>query len=331
MTGQTPAKISSQGILILGTIGVVMAVAARQIYVESIPLLRSSTVAPEQQVVTELLDVRPDPEKLARPHLEWAEAETTKAIDESLQPIRVFFRESKGRTADFADDVLGFRSKMKLVWDTLPMTEKVHPTFVRTRFEEKIFRPVDLEHVVEQAVAGFLQQLDGIEGEMLVRLRTDMSDFPQAYPLEQIDRDVLKKSYNEAINVALEASGEDLTQATSELIVSTVAGEVLTVVALRVGVSAGILGAGGASGTVTLGVGVVVGLIVDQIVSFVWDWYADPKGSLAADLNGRLDDMSLLIVSGTDGQGGLKAELRQLAESRAKLRREALLKILKVQ
>ena len=98
-----------------------------------------------------------------------------------------------------------------------------------------------------------------------------------------------------------------------------------------IGVSAGILGAGGASGTVTLGVGVVVGLIVDQVVSFVWDWYADPQGNLAATLNSKLDDMSLLVVTGPDGRGGIKAQLQKLAATRAKLRREAIMNVLKLQ
>lgn len=333
MNGPLRRRISPRGKLVLATLGVVMGVAGRQVYVETAPLFRQASVVTtaERVEMPTAVTPLPDPERLAKPHLEWAEAETERTIEESLAPLRTFFRDSKRRTEEFAGDVLGFRSKMKLVWDTLPLTEKTHPSFVRTRFEEKIFKAADLEQVVEQAVASFLQRMEGIEGEMLVRLRTDMADFPQAYSVERLGRESLKHSYEAAIENALKASGDDLSQATSQLVVSTVAGEVLTIVALRIGVSAGILGAGGASGTVTLGVGVVVGLIVDQIVSFVWDWYADPKGNLAAQLNSRLDDMMLVIVSGPDGQGGLQGELRKLAASRAKLRREALMKVLEVQ
>lgn len=325
---KTPA-VSSQAKLLLAFLGVSIALSARQIYLQTRPLLSPASTSTAKTSTP--AEPRPDPAQLARPHLDWAAAESERAIEEALRPIRTFFRDSKKQTADYAADLLGFRSKMKLVWDTLPLTEKVHPTFVRTRFEEKIFKPADLEKIVEQTVFGYLQQVAGIEGEMLVRLRTDMADFPDSYPIVGLDRSVLKKSYEDALAVALEASGDDLTHTGSELLVSTVAGEVLTIVALRIGVSAGILGAGGATGTVTLGVGVVVGLIVDQVVSFVWDWYADPQGNLAATLNSKLDDMSLLIVSGPDGRGGIKAQLQKLAATRANLRREAILNVLKLQ
>lgn len=271
---------------------------------------------------------RVDPEILARPHLTWADEEGEERIEESLQQVRRFFREAKKGTRPFAEEVLGFRSKMKLVWDGLPLTEKTHPKFVREKFDERIFSPEELEEVIEGAVTSYLAEVEGIEGEMLVRLRTDMADFPQSYEVERLDPTTLRKEYDHAIDEVLKASGEELTQATTELLVSTVAGEVLTIVALRVGVSAGILSAGGVSGTVTLGVGVLVGLIADQIVSYVWDWYADPKGDLAMTLNSRLDDLSLLITNGAEGKGGLKKELNEVARRRAAVRREAVMKVL---
>jgi hypothetical protein len=85
---------------------------------------------------------------------------------------------------------------------------------------------------------------------------------------------------------------------------------------------------GAASGWVTLGIGAVVGLIVDQIVSWVWDWYADPKGSLSKELNGKIDQINKLIVDGSDDVQGLRARLAKLAQDRAPLRSDATLRLL---
>jgi hypothetical protein len=99
-------------------------------------------------------------------------------------------------------------------------------------------------------------------------------------------------------------------------------------VAVRLGVSAGILGTGAASGWATLGIGVVVGLIVDQIVSWVWDWWADPRGNLAAELDKKLDEINRLIVDGSADVQGLRDRLKQFARERAAARRIAVLSLL---
>jgi hypothetical protein len=111
-------------------------------------------------------------------------------------------------------------------------------------------------------------------------------------------------------------------------VVSLITGEVLTQVATRLGVSAGILGTGAASSWATFGIGLVVGIIVDQIVAWVWDWYADPTGTLAGQLGTRLDGVNRLIVDGSDDVQGLRSRLEAYAEQRAAMRETALLAIL---
>ncbi len=88
------------------------------------------------------------------------------------------------------------------------------------------------------------------------------------------------------------------------------------------------VGTGAASGWVTLGVGAVVGLIVDQIVSWVWDWYADPEGSLSKELDSKIDQINKLIVDGSNEVQGLRARLVNFAHDRAPLRSSATLLLL---
>jgi hypothetical protein len=71
-----------------------------------------------------------------------------------------------------------------------------------------------------------------------------------------------------------------------------------------------------------------VGVVIDQFVSWVWDWYADPKGNLANKLNQTLDQMSEAAIEGSDGKPGLRKRLMELNSNRARLRRTATLEML---
>ena len=68
---------------------------------------------------------------------------------------------------------------------------------------------------------------------------------------------------------------------------------------MRVGVSAGLLGAGASSSAATLGVGLAAGLVVDQIVSWAWDRWSDPRGALARATAARVDAIRRAVVEGT--------------------------------
>lgn len=273
------------------------------------------------------LKLPPPPEELAKPHLDWAQRECERVIDEHVNAVNVFFAESKKNTRAFADAVLSLRSKWLLVTDYLTNKDR-HQRFIREKFEEYIFEQSQLEEVVQQVVKSYLAHVRSIESKMLVNLRTDAADFPSAYGLGNIDENKLQGLYDEAIRRAMAATGSGLRADITTELVATIAGEVLTQVAVRLGVSAGILGTGAASGWTTFGIGLVVGLIVDQIVSRVWDWWADPRGNLAHDLENKLDELNRLIVDGSNDVKGLRSQLRDFARERAVLRRQVVLALL---
>lgn len=271
----------------------------------------------------------PSPAQLARPHLDWADQQAARALDEHLKEVDRFFAANKQNTRKFAERVLGWSSKWRLVADHVPFTNgDRHPAFIRSEFEEHLFTPAQLADLVEQVVASYLAHLRSIEGEMLVRLRADVADFPETYPIARLGPAGLEAEYGQAVAQALAAAGSGLRSDIGTLLVSEIAGEVLTQVAVRLGVSAGILGTGAATSWATLGVGLVVGLIVDQVVSWVWDRYADPIGSLTTQLDGKLDEIRRLIVEGPDGAQGLRRRLKSCADQRARVRESAVLAVL---
>jgi hypothetical protein len=163
---------------------------------------------------------------------------------------------------------------------------------------------------------------------MLVKVRADVADFSATYVIAELDETELRARYDDALSQAVAATGNGLRSDIATQLVSLIAGEVLTQVATKLGISAGILGTGAASSWATFGVGLVVGLIVDQIVSWVWDWYADPTGSLVLQLNTKLDRLNRLIVDGSDEGQGLRSRLKAYSKDRARVRKAAVLAVL---
>lgn len=310
-------------LLLLGFLGVVIAVILGR------PLLESAREQPSPPPTPPQIKLPPPPEEVAKPHLGKAEQAAERAIEEHVKALDTFFAYSKKGTRTFAGESLSWSSKWRLVADYVPFTDgDRHQKFIRSKFEEHIFKADQLEEAVKQVVRSYLAHIRSIESKMLVDLRVDVSDFPSAYPLAQLDDKRLQESYDQALSRAIAATGGDLRADIATQLVSIIAGEVLTPVAVRLGVSAGILGTGAASSWATSGIGFVGGLIVDQIVSWVWDWWADPKGNLAADLDKKLDEMNRLIVDGSTDVQGLRDRLKQFARERAATRRAAVLSLL---
>jgi hypothetical protein len=274
----------------------------------------------------------PTPPQMVKPHLSWAEQQCERAIDEHVKSVDTFFADSKKNTRGFAEEALGWGSKLRLIADYVPYTKGGrHETFIREKFEEHIFKPQQLENVVKQVVDSYMAHVRSIEGTMLVDMRLDASDFPTSQLFARLDQPRLREQYEAALSRAIEKTGKSLSADVGTELISLIAGEVLTQVAIQMGVSATILGSGATSAWLTLGVGFVVGVIVDQIVSRVWDWYADPTGNLAAVLNEKLDKINHLIVDGSDNAQGLRERLRQFARERAVLRGQAVLSLLQSQ
>jgi hypothetical protein len=313
---------------LLGFVGVIIGVIVGRPLINS--LLRPAT----PPTVTRTSDVPPStvapaPQTLAKPHLDSAKSKTENVIEGRLVPVRTFFDDSKKNTRQFAEVALGWGSKWRLIADHVPFTKGGrHETYIRGQFEQTVFSAKQLEEIVSSAVSEYLSEIRSIENQMLVSLRADVAGFPDAYPIAQLDESQLRAKFDDAIQKAIAATGSQVQADIGTQLVSIIGGEVLTQVAVRLGISAGILGTGAASGWATLGIGVVVGIIVDQIVSWVWDWYADPTGNLASNLDAKLDEMRTLICDGDTKVEGLRQRFQKLAAERAAIRETAILDLL---
>jgi hypothetical protein len=90
-------------------------------------------------------------------------------------------------------------------------------------------------------------------------------------------------------------------------------GEVLAEVALRLGASAGLVGAGQASTAITFGVGLVAGLAAERAIAWA---FGDPRDYLARRLGAALDELKRRVLDGTPGVPGLRAGLERATAGR---------------
>ena len=262
-------------------------------------------------------------------HLDWADAEIQLVAARQLQRVHQHIVTAKKGTPQFAEDVLGLRSKWYLVLDYVPFVEGGrHERFVRQRFEDRVLNPGNLQRVIESSVREILAAIIDIENQALVRIEMDLEDLPRLHLPGLAGAEGFDSAYRAALQTStahVEVDlGRDVTSETASLVI----GEVLAWATVRLAMSAGVIGAGGMSGVATFGVGIVVGLIVDQVISRIWDWLADPAGDLSRAIDGKLDDIERTILKGSGDLVGMEATFRTLGLRRATSRRRAILSVL---
>jgi hypothetical protein len=261
----------------------------------------------------------------ALPHLQWAEEKSVRRAEEACDKIHRFFVHAKRGAPAFAGDALGFRSKWKLMVDYVPFTRgNRNREYLRTKFAQEVFSEAELRQAVEQAIRGYGAELGDVENQMLVNMRIDMADLPSSALPELASLGGLQAAFKRAVEQTQGRVGADMMSGAVELIAAEIATriavQVLDAAAAQLGVEGGLLGVGAASSWETLGVGLVVFWIIDE----VWDWWSDPKAALTKKLDEHLDHFEGLIVNGDGKQAGLREQLQTLSRERAAVRAKAI-------
>lgn len=256
-------------------------------------------------------------------NLDWADAQSAAGLQPHLIGVQEFFDAARERTRTYSEIVLGWDSKWKLASDYVTGDHQ-HEDFLHEQFAATLFSDEELEQLVEQSVASYLRYTQDVEAQMLVRMKADLEQLPLLSIPAFVDRDTLHAILNGALNQAMIAAQGELGAAVGREVVSYVAGELLTMVAAQLATSAGILGAGAGSGWATFGIGVGVSLLVDVIVTDIYQKQFDPAGKLTEALNQQLDQMQSLIIKGTSEIPGLEYRLHDYAKRRNIARRQVI-------
>lgn len=283
------------------------------------------------------------PTKVAvRTRLGEADARSKAAIDERLKPVAKLFQDGRIGARKFAERSLSWSGKWNLVVGAFDGTS--HRQFLNDAFEQHVFTPQAVQDAVESALRNYLTDVEGVEAEMLVKLRADLADslgqdlphfrddaaFRREYR-KAFDAVVAELRIELAVSVGKEVGFIVLTEAVTRMAV-----QAMRTAAAELGVSATILGSGTVSTLATLGVGLVVGFIIDAIVEEVFKLLGhDPVAKIHGVVNDSLDRMEESLTRRRSGlftttpAGSLRAEMERLHDERSKVRRETIARMLK--
>lgn len=252
----------------------------------------------------------------AEPHIQTADRQSLDGIPAAVAVVDDFFNAAKSRTRAFAGDALGLYSKFAWVRGT-------HDEYLAARFREHVFAPEDIDSTITKAVASYLDDLEGIENQMLVNIRLDIANLPSGSAIGRMSVAEFRDSFRRMTRDISSRTGWDIGGDIGREIAAQIAGQVLARAAARLGVSGGILATGAASSWFTFGAGIAVAIVIDLMVSTIWDWVEDPRGHLSDEMNRKLDEIRTMIVDGDEETPGLRRELQEYAARRAIVRRDA--------
>lgn len=256
-----------------------------------------------------------------RPYIDQADQRAHDAVDESLGELNAFFEQANTNARPFAETAFSMGTKWRLMVDFVPFTKgNRHEEYLKAKFNEMVFSDEQLVKVVKDTVADYLRRLENIDNKMLVDIRADLPDIAEGSILQTLDEQRLLETYREMIEkvrrLYASKSANDIGANAVSFAAGEITSQVLGQIAVRLGISSGILVSGAGSSLVTLGIGQVVAFIVDYIIAIIWDWYADPKGNLAADIVRGIDSIRNETVI------CLREHLADLARQHRKHRKE---------
>jgi hypothetical protein len=289
--------------------------AAATLQVEGSAPSPGSSKATSQEAIPPEVDLdairRHGWDRVAR-HLAPADAASLAAIERSLAPIDEFFVEHRDGARPFAKAVLSLRGKWKYVRTrgAFGGDPDEHVQFLDEKFREHVFAPEDLSAVVKSSIGDYVRAIQGIENKLLVTCRTELAELD---PLVDAaitgldDGQAFAASYEKMLTRLVPEVTRGASSELGLFVGSLVAAEVTEqlvlrlgrAIATRLGVSAGILGAGATGGAasagITIGLAIVIDVGVERLLRLTG---SDATSKVTARVEESLDGLRDLILDG---------------------------------
>jgi hypothetical protein len=250
-------------------------------------------------------------DRVAR-HLAPADAASLAAIERSLVPIDEFFAEHRDGARPFADAVLSLRGKWKYIkaWGVFGSDPDEHALFLDEKFREHVFAPEDLSAVVKSAIGDYVRSIQGIENKLLVTCRTELAELDPLVDaaISGLDNSQTfaasyEKMLADLVPEVTRGASSDLGMFVGSLVAAEVTEQLVLrlgrAVATRMGVSAGVLGAGATGGAasagLTIGLAIVIDMGIERILRLTG---SDATSKVTARVEESLDGLRDLILDG---------------------------------
>jgi hypothetical protein len=282
----------------------------------------------------------PTARQKAEMHIGEADLHAADSLAKRVDAVKQLFSRGMVGAPGFADETLSWGGKWALVKEKIGLgNELAHARFLSDGFAKYVFAPADLKAALEAAVQGLLSDLDGIDNEMLVKLRLDLDDsaIGSAEKPDFLRSDeAFRQEYQRLAAEMSSTLDQDLQMTVGRELATLITIEIATPVVLRIaemiaaelGVEAAILGTGAASSVGTFGAGLLVGLVADQAISWVLKHAGyDPKEAIVRKVRELLERVEKLLLEGTSDKPGLLGELDRFRQARQTVRHAVVAKL----
>lgn len=179
--------------------------------------------------------------------------------------------ERRERIPELADNLVGFKAKWELIWNSKEGFEK----WTGEQISNTLYNPQENQQLLSVYVKSVVTDWQEIENDMARQL---------GHPVigNTNDTDKIKSP---TLNLPPGLDGTVMEQMLIE-VAALVGTEIATVVATELAVSGGILTASALGGWGSFGLSIIAGVIVDYIISI----FSDPTPQIEADLNKTLEE-----------------------------------------
>jgi Ca2+/Na+ antiporter len=291
-----------------------------------------------------LLFFTPD-KRAVRQHLGEADTKSKAAIDARLKPLTELFAKARKGAKPFAEEALSWSGKWALL-KGLADDGASHRLFLSEAFARHVFSSEELRAAMESAVRAYLDDVEGYESEMLVRLRADLANLApegETMPVMLNGDKEFRREYQKMSDRVVRELHAELGVTVGREIGMLVLTEIATQAALQaakaaaaeMGVSAALLGSGAVSMATTLGVGLVISIILDALIDAIFKELGyDPAAKIEAIVCESIDKLEAALIRDPgfmlwEEKGSLRQQMEKLHEARSKLRRETINRLLK--
>jgi len=263
-------------------------------------------------------------DQMIEKHLNQARGEYHEVISEQLGRIDAYFNRGIGNIPKFVDSAFGYYPKWLMAKDTLSYYERNRcESYLRQQFSQLVINQHDLLSLIQSVEEQINMEFSDIENRMLVSLYADLeaAGFKLNPELTSLDLD---GKIDSLTGHSLKAAKEDLSGSAGRLAISLLVERILTAIILRGGGTVVTQTTGAALAVPTWGLSIAIGIITDQLLERIWNWYYDPKGRLRDQLQQSIRQMRQDIRFGVSQHPGLEPSIhalvdQQQAEYRRKL------------
>ena len=229
----------------------------------------------------------------------------------------------KGCSA-FSKQMFSFGSK----WKYLTYSKTEYQQYLQRQFSKYVFSTSQLQNAITNSIKTCIRELDKIDNQLLISIRQDLSNHESLRIPSIKSQHTFTKHVNDAAlgyrEIANTELGLDVGGLVASEIATIIAFQIMRAVAIRMGVSSAILGAGAVGSTVTFGGALVAGLIVDFVVQSIIGIFWDAKGELTRTIQQAIREIDYDVRIGKKNSPGLRPRFTAISDSSHKVLQNAL-------